>query len=144
MTHHPNVKQRVQEILAYCVEFLVGGEAQSVLILPQADGSVMTSIHPDSDIMQGLLPSGGTVQIPIDSITNVFQSRYNVTANWGGNGHSGRWMDEEKIVEMTEKGMSEKISRISDQEGTTVYKKHESFESIKADHDSKKQAKEGS
>jgi len=140
MTQTPiqTVKQRVQEVLAYCIEFLAAGESRSVIVLPQPDGSVMTG---QDDLMQGLLPSGRTIQIPIDAITNVFQTRYKVTANWSGNGHKSQWVDESQIVDMAETGQTEKISRIKNQEGETVYQKYENLDSIKADREAKKRAK---
>lgn len=95
------MKQQAEMALAYCIKFITGGQERTALVLPDGDGSVMSETYDGSGIMQGLLPSGKTIEIPMDCITNVFATWWRVTNN-AGKGVDTWNLDDEAIKDYVE------------------------------------------
>lgn len=90
----------LQSMLVYIFEYIVEGKKHSVVLKPidAANGIVLDDVPGQPGIVRGLTVSGGTVHIPIEGITNHFQSWWKVFRDDGRGGVRGEYTDDEERV----------------------------------------------
>lgn len=84
-------------VLVYIYEYIVEGKKHSVVLKPidAANGVILEETFDGSGIMRGRSVSGGLVHIPIEGITNHFQTWWRKQTDEGGQGHRSWWLDDE-------------------------------------------------
>ncbi len=86
--------------LVYIYEYVIEGKQQTVVLQPidAANGVILEETFEGSGILRGLQVSGGLVHIPIEGITNHFQSWWKLFADDGRGGVKGEYTDDEDRV----------------------------------------------
>lgn len=115
----------LNQTLTYILHFLVGEQERTLLLQPidAANGVILEETSEDSGIVRGKSIYGRTFDLKFTQILRI--EEYDVTANWGGNGHKTRRMTEKQIVDYTKNcgGEASKISKIKDTKGKVVFDK---------------------
>jgi hypothetical protein len=95
-----NSLQDFKLMLVYIFEYIVEGKKHSVVLKPidAANGVILDEVPGQPGLMRGLLVSGGTVHIPIEGITNHFQSWWKLWSDDGRGGVKGSYTDDEERV----------------------------------------------
>lgn len=86
--------------LVYIYEWLVDGAKHTAVLLPidAANGVILEETEDGSGILRGLTISGGFVHIPLEGITNHFQSWWKLWRDDGRGGVKGEYTDDENRV----------------------------------------------
>ncbi|MBW4474068.1 MAG: hypothetical protein KME45_27390 [Stenomitos rutilans HA7619-LM2] len=90
----------LQLTLVHIYEYTVAGKQHTAVLKPidAGNGVILEETFDGSGIMRGLLVSGGTVHIPLEGITNYFQSWWRLFANDGHGGRRTIYTDDEERV----------------------------------------------
>jgi len=85
-----------KQVLVYIFEYIVEGKQYSVVLKPidAANGVILDEVPGQPGIMRGRLVSGGTVHIPIEGITNHFQSWWKLFTDDGRGGVRGEYTND--------------------------------------------------
>ncbi|MBW4475121.1 MAG: hypothetical protein KME45_32790 [Stenomitos rutilans HA7619-LM2] len=87
-------------MLVHIYEYVIEGKQHSAVLKPidAANGVILEETFDGSGIMRGLLVSGGTVYIPLEGITNYFQSWWKLFSEDGRGGRKLIYTDDEDRV----------------------------------------------
>jgi hypothetical protein len=113
-------------MITYILHFVNQLNQERNLLLQPIDAEnnvFLEETYENSGIMRGLSTFGTNFEIPFTHVLRI--EEYQVTGNWGGNGHKTRTMSGEAIASYTTNvgGDATKISQIKDNTGKVVYDK---------------------